>query len=376
MIEALLRELGVRPMINAAATQTPIGGSRIHPRVIEAMSEASQVFVDLRALHAAVGGEIARLTHNEAAMVSAGVASAIYLATMALLKRAEPQGFEEIASLHGKHSVLIYDTHCVEYVIGVELAGVRLRRISVREAADERAAKLEEELEREKPLALLYVLAGQWIAPGAPPLERAIEICARHHVPVIVDAAAQLPPKENLWKFTRMGAALALFSGGKDLRGPGNTGLVLGERELVDLCRNMISPNEGVGRFFKVGKEDLAAMLVAVRAYMEADEAERLAWCESEVRHMMDALSDVQAICAERAFPNEAGQPIPRVFVRVKGANEDDIERVCEAFRQGETPVAFLPDPMRGGFYVNPMTLAQGESEIVVRTIKTYFGED
>lgn len=372
---AIYEELGVRTLINAAATQTPIGGSRMNPKVVQAMVEASQAFVDLHEMHRAVGERIAQMTHNEAAMVSGGVASAFYLTAMALVKRAAPDAFAQIPQkMPGEYSVLIYDTHCVEYTIGIELAGVRLRRIRTRGAVDGQARLLESEIRKEKPLALFFVLAGQWIAPGAPSLERAIAVCRQYDVPVIVDAAAQLPPKSNLWAFTQMGAQLALFSGGKDLRGPSNTGLILGERGLVDICRGLISPNEGVGRFFKVGKEELAAAYVAVQAYMEADEQARLAWCENEVCRTVAALKSVPALSASRAFPNEAGQPVPRVFVKVHGAERADIERICAAFKRGKTPVAFLPDDH--GFYINPMTLESGESDIIVEAIKAYFGEE
>lgn len=376
MIKSLLQELGVRPLINAAATQTPIGGSRINPTVVKAMAEMSQHFVDLHALHAAVGEGIARMTHNEAAMVSGGVSSAFYLTTMALIKQSDPDAFEEIAQTPPRmHSVILYETQCVEYTLAIELTGVRLRRIRTPDFVDEQAELLEAAIRKEKPLAVFYVLAGQWIKPGAPSLEQTLRVCQRYDVPVIVDAAAQLPPKSNLWKFTHMGATLALFSGGKDLCGPSHTGLIVGNRALVDLCRGLISPNEGVGRFFKVGKEDLIAVYVAVKTYLEADEAQRLAWCESQVKHMVEALADLPALEASRAYPNEAGQPIPRVFVSIPGADRARIDRICSDFRHGEVPIAFLPDADRGGFYINPMTLSPGESEILIRAIRAYFEE-
>ena len=376
MVKRILEALGVRPMINAAATQTPIGGSRMNPNVAKAMGEISQYFVDLHALHAAVGREIARMTHNEAAMVSGGVASAFYLTTMALVKQKDPAAFAALPqSMPRKHSILLYATQCVEYTLGIELAGVRLRRIQTPGIVDEQAELLEREIRQEKPLAVFYVLAGPWIKPGAPSLERTISVCRQYGVPVIVDAAAQLPPKSNLWKFTQMGAELALFSGGKDLCGPSNMGLVLGRQELVDICRSLISPNEGVGRFFKVGKEELIAAWVAVKDYMEADEAQRLAWCEDEVNRMVSALADIPALRVSRAYPNEAGQPVPRVFVSVLGANAARVERICGDFRRGEIPIAFLPDGEKGGFYINPMTLAPGESKTVIKAIRAYFEE-
>lgn len=374
MVESLFRRLGIRPLINAAATQTPIGGSRMNLNVCQAMQEASQYFVDLRALHRAAGGRIAELTHNEDAMISGGVASAFFLVTLALLRIQDPDAFNAYPEkMPSNYSVLIYQTQCVEYTIGIEQTGVRLRKMDENGTVDVSAAMLEREIQKEKPLAFFYVLAGQWIKPGAPSLETAMEVCKRYGVPVIVDGAAQLPPKSNLWRFTQMGADLALFSGGKDLCGPSNIGLVLGKHELIDVCRSLISPNEGVGRFFKVGKEDIVAAVVAVEDYMNRDEEERLRWCEVEVAKMIQGLQSVPGIRAERAFPNEAGQPVPRVFVAVGGASPEQIDKLYADFLQGDPSLAVLADSAKGGFYLNPMTLAEGESDVIVRIVTEYF---
>ena len=126
------------------------------------------------------------------------------------------------------------------------------------------------------------------ITPGDLPLAEVIEVATRHGIPVVVDAAAQLPPVSNLWNFTQMGAALAVFSGGKDLRGPQSSGLVLGRRDLIEACRMHGSPNRSVGRPMKVGKEEMMGLLVAVERYLTLDHARsrtvsaktRSMWCE------------------------------------------------------------------------------------------------
>src|SRR5205814_10069746 len=100
---------------------------------------------------------------------------------------------------------------------------------------------------------------------GELPLETAVQICRARRVPVLVDAAAQLPPRSNLWSFTRRGADAAIFSGGKGLRGPQSTGLVLGKRELIDACAFHGPPFPFIGRGMKVGKEELCGILAAVR---------------------------------------------------------------------------------------------------------------
>lgn len=375
MLENILDSLGVRPLINASATQTPLGGSIMNERVVRAMGEASQHFFDLRELHAAVGSRIASLTRNEDAMVSAGVASAIYLVTMALIKVTDPESFSQIPARFPEGvSVIAYRPHCVEYVCGIEQAGVKLRVIGESGGApDERAELLEAEILRQKPLYVLYVMAGLWIPPGAPSLPEAVRVCRKYGVPLVLDAAAQLPPKSNLWTLTAQGVSVVLFSGGKDLQGPSHTGLVLGNREIVSACREIISPTEGVGRFFKIGKEELIAALVAVEEYMARDEKARLAWCEEQVARLVSALGDIPGVTVTRAYPNEAGQPIPRASV-VYDQNMYPIDPsdLVEAFMKRPVRIAFLLNPGKG-FYCNPMTMKDGETEILIREIKAYF---
>lgn len=374
MSKEFFLELGIKPLINAAATQTVLGGSIMNPRVLEAMEQASKHFYDIRDLHKAVAGRIATLTKNEDAMVSAGVASAFYLVTMALLQRDDPVSFKKIPKQFPQNkSIVLYRSHEVEYVCGIEQAGVSLRCLGERGQQDFEGELLEKALENEKPLAFLYVMAGGWLPKGPPALERAIEVCRRHGVPIIVDAAAQLPPKSNLWNFTQAGADVVLFSGGKDLRGPCHTGLVLGCREIVGRCREIISPQDGVGRFFKIGKEELFGALAAVEEYLAQNEEQRLALCEAQVEKMIAGLSGLKGVTAKRRFPNEAGQPIPRIHI----SYDRDIyprtpEQVVEDFHSRPTAIAFLLEP-ENGFYCNPMTLQPGESEQVIKEIHDYF---
>ena len=377
MLTKMLDKLQIKPIINASATQTDFGGSIMQPKVAQAMAEASQRFFDIRELHKAVGRRIAELTRNEDAMVSGGVASALYLLTMALLKLDDPVFFEQMPTRfpEGK-SFVMYKAHRVEYVCSIEQAGVAVREIGdVGVASDPRAELLEEEISRNKPLAFLYVEAGLWIPKGAPSLDEVVRVCRKHGVPVIVDGAAQLPPKSNLWNYTQgHGADVVLFSGGKDLRGSGHTGLVLGRADIVSTCRSLISPQDGVGRFFKVGREELAAALAAVELYVEGDEEARLQWCEDEVRKVIDGIADVPGVTASRAYPNEAGQPIPRALITYdRELHPAAPEAVVEHFLHRNDPrIAFLLCPGKG-FYCNPMTLMPGESEIIIREIRSYF---
>src|SRR6185503_8169147 len=131
---------------------------------------------------------------------------------------------------------------------------------------------------------VLYI-AGEHIRAGALSLEETIQIAHKRGVPVVVDAAAQLPPVENLWRYTRdLGADLAVFSGGKDLRGPQASGLVVGRADLIEAIRAHGAPNQRLGRPMKVGKEEMIGLLKAVELYVAQDQTARLAGYEETVR--------------------------------------------------------------------------------------------
>jgi L-seryl-tRNA(Ser) seleniumtransferase len=150
-------------------------------------------------------------------------------------------------------------------------------------------------------------------------------------VPVVVDAAAQIPYVSNLWHFTRdVGADIAIFSGGKGLCGPQSSGLVLGSAELIAGCVANGSPNTAIGRPLKVGKEELFGILAAVEWTLNRNEAEVIAWYESVVKTWIEGLVGLPGVTAERGFPNEAGQPFGRVLVTLGqevAISRDDLVR-------------------------------------------------
>ncbi len=151
----------------------------------------------------------------------------------------------------------------------------------------------------------------------------------KHGIPLVVDAAAQLPPVENLWQLTGMGADLALFSGGKGLCGPQSSGLILGRQDLIDACAFNACPRGFIGRPMKVGKEEIVGLMTAVRLYIEQDHEKLLRSYEEHVAQMMHELNGRSGLQARRSFPSEAGQPHARPEVTfdpaVLGFNRDEI---------------------------------------------------
>lgn len=351
--------LGIRPLINANATLTKLGGSLMPPEVLQAMTDGASSFVDLSLLQRKVGERIAELTRNEAAYVTSGAAAGLMLAATACVLHHHPEvamDFPQISSL--KNEAIVHRNQRNGYDFAVQQTGMRFVEIdptptALRAAINEKTA-------------CIFWFEGRLVGEDDTPLQDVIAIADEHNLPVVVDAAAQLPPLENFWRFTGMGAALALFSGGKDLRGPQPTGLMLGRRDMIESIRVISVPNHGMGRPLKVGKEEMMGILAAVERYVKMDHGARERYCEDCVKIWRQALNPLPGVKADRDFPNEANQPLPWCLVtidpKVLGRSVHDL---VAAFLEYDPAISvFDVDETR--FRLNPMTLNPGE-EVIVR---------
>lgn len=358
---SIYEELGVRPIINATATLTKLGGSLMPPEVLAAMEEASHCWVDLEDLQRRIGEELARLTHNEAAYVTTGAAAGIALAVAACVTGDDPMLRGRLPDTTGmKNEVIVYKTHRNGYDHAARMVGIRMVEVG---SADGATVQEFEAAFSERTACVLW-FQGAMTGHGEPSLEETMAIADARKIPVLVDAAAQLPPAENLWRFTQLGATAAIFSGGKDLCGPQTTGLVVGRQWLIEALRPLGSPNAGLCRPMKVGKEEMAGLLAAVRRYLTIEYADRLARDERIVEEWRKALSEIPGVTVARSWPNEAGQPMPRAQVRLDpiiiGFNADEL---AKRLWDGDQRIAVAC----GGdsLYLNPMTLTDTEAIIV-----------
>jgi D-glucosaminate-6-phosphate ammonia-lyase len=358
---SVLQKLGLRPIINASATLTKLGGSVMPPEVVEAIVDASRAYVDVHELQRRIGERIAELTHNEAAYVSSGAAAGLVLATAACITGMNPAAMAQLPDLTGlKNEVIVHRSHRNGYDHAVRQVGVKLVEIGVGGTYPwELEAAINENT------AAIFWFQGGMTGHGDLPLETVIEIANRHDIPVVVDAAAQLPPVENLWRFTQMGAALVVFSGGKELRGPQSSGLVLGRKDLIEACRLNGSPNHSIGRPMKVGKEEMAGCLAAVERYVKLDHKAKALADEETVAVWCAAWNQIPGVKAQRSFPNEAGQPLPRVHAtfssEILGLTRDEI--VAE-LHNGEHQIEVALGG-KDGIYFNPWVLNDEERQIV-----------
>jgi uncharacterized pyridoxal phosphate-dependent enzyme len=356
-------DLGMRRVINAAATLTRLGGSIMPPPVLEAMMQASRSFIELPELQRRVGERLAKITKNEAAYVCSGAAAGLTLTTAACITGTDPEKIARIPNDTAglKNEVVVHKSQRNGYDFAVRQAGVRMVEIGT--SVDELNAAL-----GERTAAVVY-FAGR-LAEGSLPLKTVVELAHAKGVPVIVDGAAQIPPISNLWQYTTVdGADLAVFSGGKGLRGPQSSGLIVGRADLVEAVRMHGPPNQAIGRPMKVGKEELVGFLAAVEWSLSRDEPALIQRYERQVARVVESLAGVAGVTARREFPSEAGQPMPRALVQIDAeAVGFDRDEVVRRLREGD-PYVEVSSSGKDTIYVNPQTLEDGEETIVIERL-------
>jgi L-seryl-tRNA(Ser) seleniumtransferase len=360
-------ELGVKKIVNGYATLTSLGGSLMPPEVLAAMAEAAGHFVEIDELQAKVGQRIAEWTHNEAAYVSCGAAAGIVLSTAACIAGMDPDKRGRLPETDGmKNEVIVHKAGIVGYAQAIRHAGGKMVLIGT----DEGATAEELEAAINECTAAIFYFYNVTRMGGQVPLEAGIAIAKRRGVPLIVDAAAQLPPVENLWRFTQMGADLALFSGGKGLCGPQSSGLIVGRKALIEAIAFHACPRMAIGRTMKVGKEEIVGLMAAVKWYLSLDRSALMRTYEDQVQYVVAAFSDLPYVAARRSFPSEAGQPMPRAEIIFDetglGMTRDEI---LKRLRQGEPGIALAPAGASGVF-VNPQTLKPGQERIICERLR------
>ncbi len=360
-------DLGIRRVINAAATLTRLGGSIMPPPVIEAMATAAGAFVDFEALQVQVGERIASLTHNHACYVSSGAAAGVALATAACISGTDPAAIAHFPNLQGsKSEVIVHRCQRNGYDYAIRQTGAGLIEIGMAHGTQ----PWELEAAITPATAAVVYFAGAHFAQGALPLEQVIAIAHAHGVPVLVDAAAQIPPIANLWRFTRdMGVDIAIFSGGKGLRGPQSAGLVLGRPDLIAACRMNGSPNSSIGRPMKVGKEELMGMLAAVEWSLAQDEPALLERYERMVQYWLAGLQGIPGVQALRGYPSEAGQPHSRAIVSIDPSSGLTRDTLVKLLLQGD-PSITVGAIGSDAIALNPQTIEPGEEILVLEALR------
>ncbi len=353
------KELGVRPFINASGTYTAMTASLMPPEVMDAINYASRHYVMLEELGEKVGERIAKLVKADAAMVTSGAASALTLGTAAVLTGMDQQKMVELPNLTGmKSEVIIQKSHRFGYDHAVRNCGVRLIEVETRD-----------ELERAiTPQTAMMLFYNNNNPVGQIKDQEFVQLGKKHGVPTLNDAAADVPPVDNLWKYTAMGFDLVAFSGGKGLRGPQSAGLLLGRRDLIAAARRNAPPNGNtIGRGMKVNKEEIVGMLAALELYIEKDHQREGREFDKRAEAIRSSAAAVPGVKAE-VFVPEVANHVPHVRVTWQGGNRAAAAGIVSVLRDGEPSIAIRSE--EDALVIGVWMMRNGEEKIVARRLK------
>jgi L-seryl-tRNA(Ser) seleniumtransferase len=341
------------------------------PEVVAAMSYAAKHFVEIDEFQAAAGKRIAELLGCEAAMVTSGAAAALTIGTAACLTGDDPVYVHQVPDLTGlKSEVIIQRSHRFLYDHAIRNCGIKFVEI-------ETVAELENAISGNTAMMLFF---NDNEPKGKIDAEEFVALGKKHGIPTFNDAAADVPPTENLFKYLRMGFDLVTFSGGKGMRGPQNAGLLLGRRDLIKAARLNSAPNgDSIGRGHKVSKEAILGMIVAVEMYLKRDsEAEEKEW-ERRIKMLADSLADIDAVNVEIFTPPVANH-VPLLKLTwdqdTLKVSADDIR---QQLRDGSVSIEAVPtysyepsanaEEIRFGVWM----MQPNEAEIVAQRLREVF---
>ena len=368
---SIYSKLGVRTFINAYGTLTTLSGTLMPPEVRRAMEEASQDFVPIHDLQKKVGERLAELTGAESGFVTAGASAALCLATCAVTAGADTAKIDRLPDLTGmKSEIVIQKVHRNSYDHAFRMVGVKLVDV---ETADEARRAI-----GEKTAAVAMVLSHNSLGHKVE-LADMIGIAHSAGVPLILDAAAEIPPADNLRKFVKMGADLVAFSGGKELRGPQCSGLLLGRKALVEAAYVNSAPNNRFARIAKVGKEEVVGLLTAVELALKKDEGAERRQREATLKRVADRLTGIPSVHTE-FIPNLDHSHSPRLSVQWDEAKLGlTVAEMVTRLREGEPAIVtadmtrFRPSWKGLGIFANQ--LRPGEELVVARRVRQILTE-
>jgi len=351
--------IGVKPVINATGTVTALGGSVMPPEVVAAWAEASRHFVDLVDLQDKVGAKIAKLIGVEAAMVTTGAAGAILLGAAAVITRGDRKLIGRLPGTAGaKNEVIIQKSHHSCYDNQMTNVGVKL--VTVEKEADV------EKCISDRTALMFFMNHAE--ADGSISLARWIELARKHRIATLLDAAADVPPLSRLTEYTRMGFDLVAFSGGKAIRGPNDTGLLLGRKDLIEFAKLNANPYCGtIGRMMKVGKEDMIALLSAVERFVSMDHESEWREFERRIAVIEAAVQAIPSVQCERIVPDKANH-VPHLQLAWGEAKvRTTPAKVTKALAEGEPSIRIGRVSGTGdkGILISVLTLQKGEERVV-----------
>jgi len=389
-------DLGLTPIINASGAVTRLGGAPMPAEVLEAFREAAGQWVPLEQLQAAAGKRIAELTGTESGLVTAGSAAALTLGTAAILCGNNLRRIEQLPHCDDfPCEIVIAREQRSGYDHAVRAAGARLVEVGFNEIVSNAGVRRTEAWEYEA--AFTQHTAGVFYGYGRdtqPPLEEVVERAHRHNLPVLVDAAGELPPKHNLKDIAALGADLVGFSGGKAIRGPQSTGILCGRRDLVasaaiqmldmddhlqlwDPPHSLIDPEtldglprHGIGRALKVSKEEILALLTALELF--ASGAYDSDWDRQHARleSIASELDQLHVTCSIQGTAAEERSPVLTITIDESAVGRTAFE-LCQSLRNGTPPVYVSHGQLdQAILIINPLCVSDEQAQQLAQRLR------
>ena len=393
---SIYESLGVQPVINAAGPVTRLSGAPLHPEVAAAMAEAAQHCVRIEDLQEAAGRYLAEVTGAEAGYVVAGAAAGLSLSAAACIAGLDVAAMDRLPDTTGlRDEIVVQRAHLTAYTHALRLAGARLVEVGylgfpgqgitwpwqVEAAITERTA------------ALAWSVGS---TQGIVSLEEMVAIGRKHDLPVIVDAAASLPPVENLQLFIGAGASLVAYSGGKAIGGSQASGILVGRANLIESValqhqdmdvypatwtwrkryiesdRLPGPPHHGIGRPLKVGKEEIAGLVVALRRFLTRDHTAERREQEGQLATIVGALEGIPGVEPELLDDRRAPRPYPTLIIRIdETIVEQSVEEIVNALADGKPPICvsqnFLHERSLG---IVATTLQPGDEKTIAERLR------
>jgi len=357
----LFKEFGLRTFINASGYFTSLSGSLMQQDAVDAIRETATSFCKLEEVQDKVGERIAGLLHAESAMVTAGAFSALMLGMAGVLSGTDPKKVSQIPRLKGsgmKTEVILQKAHNDGYAHALSNCGVKLITV---ETIEELESAISEKT------AMMYFINYQ-ASLGKIQHKEWLEIAKKNQIPTMIDMAADLPPKENLWKFHDLGFDLVCVSGGKFMRGPQSTGILSGKKNLIAAAR-MSAPPRGsnIGRGMKVNKEEIFALYIALEHFINTDQDKEWKMLEDRISVIAKEAASIPGVKAE-LIPLPLINRIPTLNISWD-KSMIRLENMAANLRNGYPSIEVMGGP-GGSINVTTHMLKKDEVKIVASRIR------
>lgn len=390
--------LGVRTIVNAKGPATRLSGGVMRPEISAAMVEASRHCVDMAELQAAASKVIAKATGAEAGYVASGAAACLMLGAAACIAGLDPGRMARLPDTRGmKNEIIMIRSQRNFYDHAIRAAGATIIEVGLPDryagagVRDAESWEIEDAI-TERTAAIFYVADRQ----SQPPLKTVTALAKRHRIPVIVDAAAQLPPQSNLKRFIAEGADLVAFSGGKVLGGPQASGILCGRKalimsaalqhldldihedvweppkSLIDKRKLKGMPQHGIGRSCKVGKEEIVGVLTALQLFVKESDRSRHARWLARLLPIAEGLRK-QPHCRLDIEGEHDSSVVPQLVVAL--TKQQSARKVIANLIKGNPSIHVDPSQRdQGKLVINPVCFDEADAALILKRLTAAIG--